>query len=286
VLRLITRNDALIRSSTKSAADPARNGRRGASRRLDTPRHPGHRTTMRNLDQGVGIIGLLALASALALLPTIGIPIAVSKEAVELKDWLGFAGNVLGAFVALLAAVIAWRAVQRQITVQREANLLDILTREEDRLEQELFAIEVCISYHLVALKAFYSPGYATYVQALCSRGISPEIIEMRRSIQERAGGASSLRVVIRSSEILANLIRRATEVRNMTQNVDLDAFRKNVPGVAAPSGLRQALNDLGAAEKETTQSYYNLLERSGHISERLLPQYRKKIEAGLWQIH
>jgi hypothetical protein len=193
---------------------------------------------MRNLDQGVGIIGLLALASALALLLTIGIPIAVSKEAVELKDWLGFAGNVLGAFVALLAAVIAWRAVQRQITVQREANLLDILTREEDRLEQELFAIEVCISYHLVALKAFYSPGYATYVQALCSRAISPEIIEMRRSIQERAGGASSLRVVIRSSEILANLIRRATEVRNMTQNVDLDAFRKNVPGVAGPSGL------------------------------------------------
>jgi hypothetical protein len=32
----------------------------------------------------------------------------VSKEATELKDWLGFVGNVLAAFFTLIAAVIAW----------------------------------------------------------------------------------------------------------------------------------------------------------------------------------
>ncbi|MET4071544.1 hypothetical protein ABID58_006358 [Bradyrhizobium sp. S3.2.6] len=84
-------------------------------------------------DQGLGVIGLLVLATVLALLLTLGIPIAVSKDTVELKDWLGFAGNVLGACVTLLAAVIAWRAVQAQIASQRDAMLLEVTAREENR---------------------------------------------------------------------------------------------------------------------------------------------------------
>lgn len=100
---------------------------------------------MKTLDQGFGAIGLLLLAAALSLLLTIGIPISVSRDSIELKDWLGFAGNVLGAFVALLAAIVAWQAVQRQISVQREANLLDILTREEDRIENDVRACDAVI---------------------------------------------------------------------------------------------------------------------------------------------
>lgn len=92
---------------------------------------------MKGWDQGLGIVGLIVLASALALTLSIGVPIITASEAVKLSDWLGFAGNVLGSGSALLAATIAWRAVQRQIAVQREQLLLTALLREEERLEAQ-----------------------------------------------------------------------------------------------------------------------------------------------------
>ncbi len=93
------------------------------------------------LDRGVGAVGLLLLAIALAMLLTIGIPISVSKEGVDLKDWLGFAGNVLGAGVTLLAAIVAWFAVQKQIGVEQKATFLNLIIREEDRIEVQLPAL-------------------------------------------------------------------------------------------------------------------------------------------------
>lgn len=106
-------------------------------------------------DQGFGVIGLLVLATALALLLTIGIPITVSKEAVELKDWLGFAGNLLGAGVTVIAAAVAWVSVQKQITTQRDATLLSIIAREEDRIEEQLPAlVEISEMAHDCVAKA------------------------------------------------------------------------------------------------------------------------------------
>jgi hypothetical protein len=84
---------------------------------------------MMKLDQGAGAIGLLVLATAFALLLTIGIPITISENGLKLSDFLSFSGNVLGACVTVIAAVIAWRAVQSQIVSQREATIFGILTR-------------------------------------------------------------------------------------------------------------------------------------------------------------
>ncbi|MDD1534604.1 MULTISPECIES: hypothetical protein [unclassified Bradyrhizobium] len=98
---------------------------------------------MKNWDQGLGAIGLIVLAAALTALISIGVPISVSKDTVELKDWLGFAGNILGAFGTLMAAFIAWNAVQQQIRVARAAQLLEVTAREEDRIETELLAIGI-----------------------------------------------------------------------------------------------------------------------------------------------
>jgi uncharacterized membrane protein YccC len=54
--------------------------------------------------------------------------INVAKEGSR-TDWLGFAGSVIGALVALVAAIIAWFAVQQQINAQR-------LAVEQERIEE------------------------------------------------------------------------------------------------------------------------------------------------------
>lgn len=56
------------------------------------------------------------------------VAINVAKEGSR-TDWLGFAGSVIGAVVALVAAVVAWFAVRQQITAQRFA-------AEEARIEE------------------------------------------------------------------------------------------------------------------------------------------------------
>jgi hypothetical protein len=101
---------------------------------------------MRTGDQGFGAVGVFALAIAIAILLTIGTPLSTTKESIELKDWLGFAGNLLGAIGTLIAAFIAWRAVQRQVDIQREHLLIGVLTREEERIERELPSINSAIN--------------------------------------------------------------------------------------------------------------------------------------------
>jgi hypothetical protein len=65
---------------------------------------------------GLGAVGLMALAIVMVLFLTIVLP-AVTTDAAGI---LGFAGNLIGVAGTLIAAAIAWRAVQRQIAVQRE----------------------------------------------------------------------------------------------------------------------------------------------------------------------
>lgn len=80
-----------------------------------------HHEAMRGFDHGFGVIGLTVLATAFAVLLTAGVPIVRTPDAVKISDWLGFAGNVVGAGATLAAAYIAWRAVQSQIALQQVA---------------------------------------------------------------------------------------------------------------------------------------------------------------------
>lgn len=96
------------------------------------------------LDQGLGTIGLLALATVLATLLSIGIPVIAASEPIKIADWLGFAGGFAGAMVTLIAAGIAWNAVQKQIEVQQKIanrqlsiDALNILIRQAETLERE-----------------------------------------------------------------------------------------------------------------------------------------------------
>lgn len=73
---------------------------------------------MKKFDQGVGAIGLIVLAAVLASLLVTAMPLVKSEPPAHTSDWLGFAGGVVGGLMTLVAAVVAWVAVQRQIHAQ------------------------------------------------------------------------------------------------------------------------------------------------------------------------
>jgi hypothetical protein len=75
---------------------------------------------------------IIVLGTIIATLLPIGVPY-IFKDDIRPADWLGFAGNVVVAGVALFAAAIAWEAVQRQIFAAKE-----IEDAKTEREQQEL----------------------------------------------------------------------------------------------------------------------------------------------------
>ncbi|MEH2513810.1 hypothetical protein V1291_005164 [Nitrobacteraceae bacterium AZCC 1564] len=73
---------------------------------------------MKKIDHGLGAIGLLLLFTILACVLVSWLPVIKSEPPAHTSDWLGFAGGAVGGFMTLVAAGIAWIAVQRQISVQ------------------------------------------------------------------------------------------------------------------------------------------------------------------------
>ncbi|WP_316174409.1 hypothetical protein [Bradyrhizobium sp. SZCCHNRI1073] len=72
--------------------------------------------------------------------------INIAKEGSR-TDWLGFTGSVIGALVALIAAVIAWTAIQNQISADERRAKADrvevdnLLQGEMERIAEALAAI-------------------------------------------------------------------------------------------------------------------------------------------------
>lgn len=64
---------------------------------------------------------LISLAMVLGTVIVVFIPISISGgEAIKASDWIGFSGNVLASVMTIIAAIIAWFAVQRQIEAQAQ----------------------------------------------------------------------------------------------------------------------------------------------------------------------
>lgn len=233
---------------------------------------------MRQIDHGLAAIGLLLLAVALALLLTVGIPISVSRDSIELKDWLGFAGNVLGAFVTLIAAAIAWKAVKKQIGVQRDTKMLDLMTREEDRIEGELHAIEVLQELMSLSFSASAQSvdRPAAHVAALSTLGFSTDEIELRRALHAKVGGPIPPGMLSTVAGLAATIMRTAVHVRRLY----IDDNGETPKGVSETARAK-ARGELALFEAEFQRLYASLLFRRDHLFE-LQGKLRQRIEAGL----
>jgi hypothetical protein len=233
----------------------------------------------RHYDQGLGAAGLILLAVVLSVLLTVGIPIVVSRDAVELKDWLGFAGNVLGAGVALLAAAIAWRAVQSQIAAQQEATLLGVLTREEDRLETELRDLDgygVFLS-NVLTLSKSYASDPAGCITALRNLGLGSSAAKTFELLR-RVGGSNF-------NSVIAIFIEG--ELSALTDAIgDLANLRsQRNTGLQVPeSDFDETKARVESARKRVDERVDLILDRTGEIG-RLRSEYRQRIERGLGEI-
>jgi hypothetical protein len=88
---------------------------------------------------------LIGLSSSLFLLPFWVDPFITATQSKNPADWIGFAGNFAAGIMTLIAAIIAWFAVQTQIKAQRDieerketdaANMLAV-----SRVEAKLAAV-------------------------------------------------------------------------------------------------------------------------------------------------
>ncbi|UGA45997.1 hypothetical protein HU230_0008145 [Bradyrhizobium quebecense] len=162
----------------------------------------------------------------MAVVLTTAIPITVSKEGLELKDWLGFAGNVLAAFVALIAAIIAWYAVQDQIAAQRDATLLGVMMREEDRLEGDFQACGVGVEFLRSIYSAELVPG-GENVQGYCRQlrnqfGLNGDVTAMTSILREKLGTPASPNILYLMATHCAALMRGAERAEEATRKIDL----------------------------------------------------------------
>jgi hypothetical protein len=82
---------------------------------------------------GLSPLWLLALAIILGVFIVVAIPISITTgDSIKSSDWIGFSGSVAAGAMTLIAAALAWFAVQRQIQAQLEAD-----ARAVQRLQQE-----------------------------------------------------------------------------------------------------------------------------------------------------
>jgi hypothetical protein len=71
---------------------------------------------------GLSPLWLISLALILGTFIVIAIPISIaSGESIKASDWIGFAGSIAAGVMTLVAATLAWFAVQRQIKAQEVA---------------------------------------------------------------------------------------------------------------------------------------------------------------------
>lgn len=84
---------------------------------------------------GLNPLWLICLALVLGVTIVTLIPVSISGgDTIKGSDWIGFAGSVLGGAMTIIAALIAWYAVQAQISAHERA--LD-RTERQRRAEKE-----------------------------------------------------------------------------------------------------------------------------------------------------
>jgi hypothetical protein len=71
---------------------------------------------------GLSPLWLIMLAMVLGTFIVVILPVSIATgDNIKSSDWIGFSGSVLAGAITLLAAVLAWFAVQRQINALEDA---------------------------------------------------------------------------------------------------------------------------------------------------------------------
>jgi hypothetical protein len=151
---------------------------------------------------GFVVLATIGMAAAAA-----SVPATLASEQIKWSDWLGFAGNIVGAGAALFAAAVAWRAVQRQIeaqrdsiAAQRDSTVFSLLSREEDRLLRELHGLNQCEQMYDDVIRALGKPfvpgspdgkgAFADYHAAVIELGYGASFAIVEAKVKARLSGS------------------------------------------------------------------------------------------------
>ncbi|MGJ5022355.1 hypothetical protein [Bradyrhizobium oligotrophicum] len=238
------------------------------------------------IDQGFGVVGLIGLGTALALLLTVGIPIILAPEPVKLSDWLGFAGNVLGSGVALLAAVIAWNAVQRQLSLQREQLLLGVLLREEDRLERQSFDFNGCATYLRRVCDTIEDVPANDMIFSLRQLQLDATAGEIRRIVAAESGTDLASEAVSIAASKIRDLVEAARNMRITSSEQLFLEWRSQsnwieYPEMTFEQHRERSVEDLKRQLKGLSGAASSLFFRQVAVGKRMA-EYRARIEAVL----
>jgi hypothetical protein len=145
---------------------------------------------------GLSPLWLISLAMALGTLIVVLIPISVAtSENIKSSDWIGFAGSVIAGAIALLAAILAWFAVRRQIAAGEDAEIR-VAQRLAEQRETELANAKeaaTVVLTHTVHAAAAVMNVTGQYLEALLAE---PQPVGV--GLQEYGGGQSKADIVIR----------------------------------------------------------------------------------------
>lgn len=231
-------------------------------------------------DQGLGAIGFIVLAVILTVLVAIGAPMMASHSTLELRDWLAFFGNIVGAVGTLVAAYIAWRAVQSQIGESRSASMLTILMREEDRLEDELFAINGTEDVYY-AIVPQHDLSSSDYRQRILDFDLGDNLPAIKESLDPRLGENCP-------PQLLDSLALRFIDLFQAVDYLDDVQVQRRQRGPLPDieRRLQHANDDIKAIQLDFDRFMDNRTKRKAEIVDTLLPRCRRSIEVRLLNLH
>lgn len=94
---------------------------------------------------GLSPLWLISLSLVLGTVIVVLLPVAIATgDPIKASDWVGFAGSVVGGAMTVIAALVAWFAVQKQISAQQliaerqmAIQAFDALVRHVEELRSE-----------------------------------------------------------------------------------------------------------------------------------------------------
>lgn len=166
-------------------------------------------------------------------------------------DWLGFVGGIVGGVMTLLAALIAWISVHRQIDDA-------IRARDEAQYEETIKTIKRHLSILNIAL------DFVEDVDVSCRNGFRNESFDNNPALQRLVAEADPeiLQPCIKVWR-LANGIWFVEPVANPTPQKDLDAIRAEIK--AARDYYKEAKRDLDDSMADTEEDLQRT--RAGRLS-------------------
>jgi hypothetical protein len=153
---------------------------------------------------GLSPLWLISLAMVLGTLIVVMLPVSIATgDNVKSSDWIGFSGSVLSGAITLLAAVIAWFAVQRQISAQEDTEKRAAQRLAEQRAIEMSNAKEAAkiVLTHTIHAAAAVMNVTEQYLEALAKEPFVPGIQEY--------GGAAAAMIKPKLDKVMAQL--RAT---------------------------------------------------------------------------